>query len=67
MIKILTLGCILFLASCSIVEKKFDEKTGIIFEKTQKEYCSHSPEHRDLIIDELNERLDRSHLTWTCK
>jgi len=66
MIKVLLAGCILFLASCSVIETKFDEKAKGVFIKGEKEYCSHSKNHQDLIIDEINERLPNSKMTWEC-
>ena len=64
---LLTLGIIAGVSSCSVLETKVDEKIAPLMVKWEKEFCSHSKEHRDLLVEEWNERLPNSSVTWECK
>jgi len=67
--KLLMLGIfLLVLVGCANgpgakVEAVFDR----IVVGAEDEFCAHSRPHQELMLDEVNEELKQSKLTWECK
>lgn len=64
--RVMALTLLLTLTACADL-RTIDKKIGDVMQESEQQYCSHSKPHRELIMDEVNEKLTNSDIKWECK
>ena len=62
----MSLIILMLLSGCAEL-RTVDEKLDAVVIYGEDQHCGHSKEHRELYLDEINEKLKQSRITWECR